>query len=108
MTAWPARWSMRLLAIVLIGISGCASVPVPEYGHDLPASRAEQAELTAAPFFPQEDYQCGPAALATLLQSAGIDRTPAQLVEQIYLPQRQGSLQLELLGATRRAGAVPY
>lgn len=60
------------------------------------------------PFFPQEAYDCGPAALATVLGAAGIHRTPEQLLPQVYLPQRQGSLQVELLGASRRAGAVPY
>jgi hypothetical protein len=100
--------TMRLLAIVLITVSGCATVPVSEWGQGLPASRAEVVELDSVPFFPQEDYQCGPAALATVLQSAGIERTPEQLTQQVYLPQRQGSLQVELLGASRRAGAVPY
>jgi tetratricopeptide (TPR) repeat protein len=105
----PARCTAGLLlAIVFLGISGCASIPEPEYGRGLPPSRAERAELSSVPFFPQEDDQCGPAALATVLQNAGIARTPGQLAEQVYLPQRQGSLQLELLGATRRAGAVPY
>ena len=98
----------RLLAIAVLAVSGCASVPAPEYGGTPPASREEPVELAAVPFFPQGEYQCGPAALATVLQSAGIARTPQQLAEQVYLPQRQGSLQLELLGATRRAGAVPY
>jgi tetratricopeptide (TPR) repeat protein len=108
MAALPARWSVRLLALVLLVLSGCASIPQPEYGSALPPSRPERVELTAVPFFPQGALQCGPAALATVLQSAGIARTPGQLVEQIYLPQRQGSLQFELLGASRRAGAVPY
>ena len=44
-------------------------------------------------------------ALATVLGAAGIGRTPEQLAPQVYLPQRQGSLQVELLGASRRAGA---
>jgi len=108
MAVMPARWRAGLLAVVLLALSGCAAIPGPEYGRGLPPSRAERVELAAVPFFPQEDYQCGPAALATVLQSAGIARTPAQLVEQVYLPQRQGSLQVELLGASRRAGAVPY
>lgn len=69
---------------------------------------ASLIELTAVPFFPQEDYQCGPAALATILQHAGVERTPQQLIEQVYLSARQGSLQIELLGAARRAGTVPY
>jgi len=45
---------------------------------------------------------CGPSALATALQRTHVDVTPAQLAEQVYVPGRQGSLQLELIGATRR------
>src|SRR5574337_393386 len=103
-----ARRRAGLMAIVVCGLAGCASVPGPEYGRALAPSQAAQAELTAVPYFAQEDHQCGPAALATALQAAGIARTPDQLVDQVYLPERQGSLQVELLGASRRAGAVPY
>ncbi|MEJ7929338.1 PA2778 family cysteine peptidase [Ramlibacter sp. AN1015] len=105
-----ARWRAALLALAFAGLSGCASFqPPPEWGSGLAGSaRVERVELASVPFFPQEEFQCGPAALATVLQNAGIARTPEQLVEQVYLPQRQGSLQVELLGASRRAGAVPY
>lgn len=68
----------------------------------------QRVELVAVPFHPQQDYQCGPAALASVLGSAGVSRTPEQLADEVYLPQRQGSLQLEMLGATRRAGLLPY
>jgi len=33
---------------------------------------------------------------------------PEQLVEQVYIPGRRGSLQVELLAAARRAGRLPY
>ncbi len=65
-------------------------------------------ELTTVPFFPQEEYQCGPAALATVLNWTGVPVTPDQLAQQVYLPERQGSLQLEMIGAARRHGRVPY
>lgn len=65
-------------------------------------------ELEAVPFFPQERYQCGPAALASVLAWDGVDVTPEQLTPQVYLPQRQGSLQLELVAAVRRHQRVPY
>ncbi len=68
----------------------------------------EPVELAAVPFFPQEEYQCGPAALATVLNWSGVNVTPAELAPQVYLPERQGSLQLELIGAARRHGRVPY
>lgn len=87
---------------------GCASVAAPHAGRGLPPSVAGAVELASVPFFPDDEDQCGPAALATVLQSAGIARDPAQLKSQVYLPERRGSLQFELLGAARRAGAIPY
>lgn len=65
-------------------------------------------ELRQVPFFPQEIYQCGPAALATLLSFSGVDVTPAALAPKVYIPGRQGSLQAELLAAARRYGRIPY
>lgn len=68
----------------------------------------EPVELTAVKFFPQEEYQCGPAALATVLDWAGRTVTPEVLAPEVYLPSKQGSLQLELLANARRHGTVPY
>jgi tetratricopeptide (TPR) repeat protein len=70
--------------------------------------QAGSQQLLDVPFFPQTAYQCGPAALAGLLAASGVDTSAAELEAQVYLPGRQGSLQLELLGATRRAGRIPY
>jgi hypothetical protein len=69
---------------------------------------APSVELTAVPFFPQTAYQCGPAALSTMLAAAGEDVAPDDLVSQVYLPGREGSLQFELMAAARLRGFVPY
>ena len=74
----------------------------------LPAGLPEKVELAEVPFFPQEEYQCGPAALATALVSFGVKVTPEDLVPQVYLPERKGSLQVEMLAAARRHGLVSY
>jgi len=63
-------------------------------------------ELTATPFFPQERYQCGPAALAMTLHAAGMTVMPEELVPQVYVPHRKGSLPPEMLAAGRRNGAL--
>lgn len=60
------------------------------------------------PFYPQEDHQCGPAALATALGAQGIDLSPDALAPEVYLPGREGSLAAEMLGATRRQGLLAY
>ena len=81
-------------------LGGC--VTAPPIG--LPA---EPVELTQTPFFPQRGYQCGPSALATLLGSAGVAADVDTLTSQVYVPGRRGSLQPELVAATRRHGLLP-
>ena len=74
----------------------------------LKQSGGTATELTETPFYPQTTDQCGPSALATVLNAAGVQVTPSELIPSVYLPGRKGSLQIELLAATRSYGRVPY
>ena len=98
--------SALAIATLAVALAGCATSPPLADG--LPASAPRTIELDATPFFPQEDYQCGPAALATLLVASGVDVAPESLAPEVYLPERRGSLSLELVGAARRHGRLPY
>ncbi len=111
----PAVWykSARLTAgafLLLAVLGGCASlVPQTMALRDAwPAGVPERIEIGDVAFFPQVDYQCGPAALATVLVSAGVKVTPDELVDSVYLPARRGSLQVEMLAAPRRYSLVSY
>lgn len=73
-----------------------------------PLPSIPSTELDAVPFFPQTEYQCGPAALATVLAHEGARVTAESLVDAVYVEGLRGSLQAELLGATRRHGFIPY
>ena len=44
--------------------------------YTLPPALHEYVELKQVPFFPQTEYQCGPAALATVLNASGVKVTP--------------------------------
>jgi hypothetical protein len=95
-----------LAAALLAALAGCtAQAPLRA---SLPAGQPGGIELVATPFFPQEDHQCGPAALATTLAAAGVVIEPESLVPQVFLAGRQGSLQADLLGAARRHDRLPY
>lgn len=100
------RWLPGVFLVVLAALlSGCATqtrLLLQSAPDDLPRKQ----ELSATPFFPQERYQCGPAALAMVLQAAGLQATPDALVSQVYIPAREGSLQTEMLAAGRRNGAL--
>jgi len=102
----PAAAGVFILAAALL--AGCAAPQVSSLIEQRPAGLPEAAEIAATPFFPQEDYQCGPAALAAVLVHAGRDATPSSLLPQVYLPARKGSLQAEMLAATRRHRLVAY
>ena len=99
----------------MLWLSGCVSAPQSdallthfsqETGAKPGATLTARVQLEQVPFFPQEDFQCGPAALATVLQASKVDILPDALVSQVYVPSRQGSLQVEMLAAARRYGRI--
>jgi len=116
-TATAAAWALRLRprsggtrrgprAALLLGLilaGGCAWWAPPEPLSDAPV------ELADVPFHPQRDHHCGPAALATVLGANGVTVHPDELAAAVYLPGREGALQVEMLAAARRRGfmAVP-
>ncbi len=57
-----------------------------------------------APFFPQEKNQCGPASLASILQFYGIETTPDEISNEIYLPRIKGTLNIDLVFYARSKG----
>jgi tetratricopeptide (TPR) repeat protein len=100
---------LRAIGVVMVLVLGGCTGTGPVLSPQLPAGGPGTAvELKDTPFFAQTDYQCGPAALAMLLQDTGSGVTPADLAPEVYLPARRGSLQLELIAATRQHGRLPY
>jgi Peptidase_C39 like family/Tetratricopeptide repeat len=96
-----------LTCVVLLILAGCAGIPEANYTANR-TGRSARVELANVPFYPQEQYQCGPAALAMVFAYAGVPRTPKDITGLVYLPGREGSLQPEMLAATRREGLLPY
>ena len=100
-------WQQRWFALgIIVSISGCAS-DTRNMLSELEQQRGD-VELIQTPFYPQVTDQCGPSALAAILNSSGVAVTPGALKSRIYIPDRQGSLQIELLAATRGYGRMPY
>jgi len=94
------------VALVAIGLlTGCARTFLSA---DRQVTDTPIQELTQVPFFPQRDYECGPAALAEMLTHSGVSRSPDDLVAAVYLPERQGSLQPEMIAAARKHGRLVY
>lgn len=112
MTPRRSRLATPALAGVVLCVAllaGCAApAPVAQLQQAWPTGLPAQVLLPKVPFFPQDDFLCGPATLAMVSQAAGKRVTPEQLTPQVYLPGRQGALQTEMQAATRRQGLVAY
>lgn len=97
----PARRAASLVLAACCLLAGCATARLVPDGQ-------RTVELDSTPFFPQLAHQCGPAALATVLGAAGVPASPEELVPLVYLPERRGSLQIEMQAAPRGFGRLSY
>lgn len=100
--------SRKLLTagLLAIGLAACARPEAPVVSAGL-SNLAPSVLLTAVPFHPQaERDDCGPAALAMMLGWSGIDTDPATLAPTVYTPGREGTLQSDIVQASRRAGRL--
>lgn len=100
-----AKWFF-LMAVFL---TGCAGSPqLSQLLAQPPASLPVKTELTATPFIPQTENYCGPAALATVIEAQGRAVNLTELGQQLYLPKREGSLQIEMDANARSFGMLAY
>lgn len=94
--------SAALTGAALFLCSGCTSLSPLTYP---PAAAPLRL---AVPYIPQEDFQCGPAAVAMVMAYSG-DNVPLQtLTAEIYSPALRGSLQPALVAAGRRHGRLAW
>ena len=102
-------WQRRFLAAcLLLVMAGCAAVPQSLELAKEPGNLPRRVMLDEVAFFPQVKYQCGPAALATVLSHRNVDVAPDNLIEKVYIPERKGSLQIEMVATARSYGKLAY
>lgn len=93
------HWIAGFVLILLLG--ACATPQQTVQLIESPPNIPTSAELTSTPFYPQRDYQCGPAALATVINFHRPQTSSEELIPLVYIPELKGSLQIEMLAATR-------
>lgn len=103
-------WTRLASSLLMLALLGACATPPQSAAllRQTPAGVPATASVAGLPFFPQDAYQCGPAALATVLQHSGIALTPEALVPLVYVPERRGSFQIEMSAAARQQGRVVY
>lgn len=104
------RYARLLSGLFFIAfLSACASTPqTARILESPPTDIRQKVELEDVAFFPQRAFQCGPSALATVLDYQGLKIIPDDLTEKVYLPEKKGSLQLEMIATARSYGLQAY
>jgi len=95
-----------LVLVLLMG--GCSTTPMSKALLNNNSVLTAQVELVDTPFFPQEKYQCGPAALATVLNIYNPNIQPDELTDKVYIPEKQGSVAIEMIAAARSYERLAY
>lgn len=104
------RAGRRMIVFLLLAGAVAGACRHLDHGQDLRRGTLlpERVEIAEVPFYPQEAYQCGPAAMAMALGWSGLALTPDELVGEVYTPARRGSLQTGLISAARRHDRLAY
>ena len=113
-TGWRARRAGLALALAAL-LGGCAlpgasSPPQFRDGHLLqrPPGLPQSAAVHGVDFYADDTNACGPASLAEVLRFSGVDTDVRRLKPELITPALDGTLQYDMLGATRRASRVAY
>ncbi len=90
------NYRISILALIFFLLAACSAAPVQ------PGPRS--IVIDSVPFYPQEDYQCGPASLAGVLNYLGKPVTPEKIAKDIYSGSAKGTLNLDMLLYAQRTG----
>lgn len=103
------KYWASLLAGSLLLLQGCQSLPqTQQLRHSPPAGLSHSKLIENVPFYPQQAFYCGPTTLAEVLNYHGRQTTPEAIAPNLFIPGREGSLQLEMVSAARSHGLLPY
>jgi tetratricopeptide (TPR) repeat protein len=95
-----------LLGLTLL-LSACAG-RIPDIPATETLNHLSSPVVIDVPFHAQDAYQCGPASLAMMLNHRGTDDSPDALRDRVYIPERRGTLQVEMVSAARERDLLVY
>lgn len=96
------------MAGLLILLSGCQTPPQTQRLQSAPPEIARQHLIPDIPFYPQQQYFCGPTTLSEVAGFYGPEHSPADIAPNTFVPGLKGSLQVEMIAAARQLGLLAY
>ena len=97
-----------LLAGLLLALAACQTPAQTRQLLTTPPEIARQHQIAQVPFYPQQEYFCGPTTLSEVAGFYGLSKSPDAIAPDTFIPDRQGTLQIEMAAATRQLGMLAY
>ena len=91
-----------------VALLACVAPQTQQLQLEKPSDLPIRALIADVPFFPQEQFHCGPATLAMTMNFYAIQISPEELAKDVFTPDLKGSLQIEMQAAVRKHGMLAY
>jgi predicted double-glycine peptidase len=101
-TILPRHFFLGTAVLLCFALSSCTESSKSS-GRSL-TSAASARIIKSVPFFPQEEYQCGPAAMASVLNYRGVKTTPEEVASAIYSKSARGTLNFDMIFYAEKKG----
>lgn len=90
-------------------LAGCQGTPqTDQLAKATPVGLVSAHQIDNVPFIAQQQYYCGPTTLAEVFGFYGTSVSANDIAPKIFIPDKEGSLQLEMVTATRQYQYLPY
>ncbi|WP_301003706.1 PA2778 family cysteine peptidase [Arsukibacterium sp.] len=97
-----------LLLLLTLGLTACQTPPQTRLLLAEPPAIARTHTIGQVPFYPQQEYFCGPTTLSEVAGYYGVSKSPDEIAPATFTPGLEGTLQIEMTAATRQLGMVAY
>jgi tetratricopeptide (TPR) repeat protein len=94
--------------LFLISLSACVAPQSKQLQLERPHDLPSKAFIKDVPFYPQQQFHCGPSTLSMVMNFYGKKLTPKELAKDVFTPGRKGSFQAEMKAAVRKRGMLAY
>jgi len=92
----------------LLFLTGCQTPPQTKALLLDPPPINKNHFIEQVPFYPQQQFFCGPTTLAEVANFHGLAQNPQAIAPATFVPGLEGSLQIEMVAATRQMGMLAY
>lgn len=102
-----ARAALLALALLLVILPGCGGILIDTRHiiEEIEANLDKGSFIRDVPFYPQDEYMCGPASLASLVAYWGVTSTDIdETIAEVYQARLKGTLPIDMLLFVKEKG----